>query len=110
MAVETINDDLAYCVKLLSEMHGLSPARVELSVREDGIVVAQIMADRLPIPLTGMGTDAPEALRELVVVTEEQIRRGARRRRRRPRVRSADAEGRSSGAGARAPRQGEDER
>lgn len=83
MAVDTINDDLAYCVKLLGEMQGIAPARVELSVREDGIVVAQIMADRLPIPLTGMGTDAPEALRELVVVTEEQIARGRRRRRRR---------------------------
>lgn len=87
MAVGTITDDLAYLVRQLEGLHGLTPARVELSI-EDGQVTAQIMADRMPRPLVGVGTDAAKALRELVIATEAAIRQAQRRH---PRARRSRA-------------------
>ncbi|HEY5389884.1 MAG TPA: hypothetical protein VIJ83_04960, partial [Solirubrobacteraceae bacterium] len=71
--------DLALLLDLLPDLQGLTPARVELSL-EDGRVVAQIMADRIAVPLAGAGEDAPAALRELVL-TVERAAKAARRRR-----------------------------
>jgi hypothetical protein len=77
----TTDADLRVLLELLAELPGLTPARLELST-EDGIVTAQIMADKLAVPLASHGADAPAALRALVEAAEQAAKN--RRRRRRP--------------------------
>ena len=76
----TTDADLRVLVKLLAELPGLTPARLELSI-EDGIVTAQVMADKIAVPLAAQGADAPAALRALVEAVEQAANE---RRRRRP--------------------------
>ena len=80
----TTDDDLRVLVKLLAELPlGLTPARLELSI-EDGIVTAQVMADKIAVPLAGQGADAPAALRALVERVEQAAKERRRRRRAKP--------------------------
>jgi hypothetical protein len=58
----TTDADLLVLVKLLAELPGLTPARLELSI-EDGIVTAQVMADKIAVPLAAQGADASSAPR-----------------------------------------------
>ncbi|MGA2455469.1 MAG: hypothetical protein ABSG93_18330 [Solirubrobacteraceae bacterium] len=79
----TTDADLRVLVKLLAELPGLTPARLELSI-EDGIVTAQVMADKIAVPLAAQGADAPTALRELVEAVEQAAKERRRRRRAKP--------------------------
>ena len=76
----TTDDLLAWLMEQLASFPGRVPARVELSV-EDGSVVAQLMADALPLPLVGTGADAAEALTVLKANIEQAIRNARRRAR-----------------------------
>jgi hypothetical protein len=75
-----VEDTLAFLMALLPDLQGLTSARLELSI-EDGRVTAQIMADRIAVPLVGAGEDAPAALGELVEAVEQAAKEGRRRRR-----------------------------
>ncbi|HYM55290.1 MAG TPA: hypothetical protein VES97_08000 [Solirubrobacteraceae bacterium] len=79
----TTDADLRVLVKLLTELPGLTPARLEFSI-EDGIVTAQVMADKIAMPLAGQGADAPAALRALVETVEQAVKGRPRRRRGKP--------------------------
>jgi hypothetical protein len=75
--------DLRVLLKLLAELPGLTPARLELSI-EDGIVTAQVMADKIAVPLAAQGADAPAALRALVEEVEQAAKQRRRGRRAKP--------------------------
>jgi ribosome-associated translation inhibitor RaiA len=79
-----LTDDLGRVLKVLAELPGLTPARLELSI-EDADVTAQIMADKIAVPLVGHGSDAPTAIRSLVECMEREGRKGRRRLRDRER-------------------------
>ena len=79
----TTDADLLVLVELLAELPGLTPARLELSF-EDGIVTAQVMADKIAVPLAAQGADAPAALRALVEAVEQAAKERRRRRRAKP--------------------------
>lgn len=56
-----------------------APGRVELSV-EGATVVAQVMHDRLQIPVVGTGAHISDALHDLRVEVEDLAKRGRQRR------------------------------
>jgi hypothetical protein len=81
--------DLRFVMNLLADsgLRSLSPPRLELS-REATTVTAQVLADRIAVPLVGQGDTAPAALRELVQAIEQAAATARRARPRRRRRRS----------------------
>lgn len=62
---------------------GRQPARLEISADESGDMIAQLLADDLPVPLVGRAGHASGALADLRLESERAIKAAGRRRRRR---------------------------